>query len=124
MSGLFDLLPQVRAIRTEAELAAVRAAAAADAHGVVAATHLVTKGGEVVGYGSIGGLMLLNVWVATGQVRARESAYLLNLAENIARDRGAKGICVPCSPASPFSGYMAGMGYTELGLAKWHVKGL
>ena len=97
-------------------------AAAADAHRVIAATHLVEKHGEIVGYASVGSVMVLNTWVARGKVTARESFTLLRECEAKLQAMGAEYICLPVSVDSPFRPLVAGLGYTHLGESGYNLK--
>lgn len=124
--SLLDLLPQLRRV-TAQDLEALRAVAAADDHQVVAPTHVAVRrqpdGTEtIVGYASIGAIMLVNCWVDSRQVRARESASLLNVVENIAAEKGAQAIALPVAEQSPFYPHIERLGYTPLGWASYNVK--
>jgi Xaa-Pro aminopeptidase len=117
-------LAQIRPVRSAEELQALEKAAAADDHTVIAATHLITKGKEIVGYASIGGLVMVNVWMDSQRLKARESCHLINTIENIAANGGARALCVPCAAHSPFYPLMPGLGYSRLGVSSFNVKTL
>lgn len=114
--------PWVRRVRDEQDQQRLKAVAATDGHQVVAASHVVEREGEIVGYASLGRIHLLNVWVHSRAVRARESLALLNLAENLAAEMGQELICVPCAKSSPFYEYMERFGYRNLGQAGFNLK--
>lgn len=104
------------------ELPALERAAAADAHRVIAATHLVEKDGAIVGYASVGSVLMLNTWVARGRVTARESFALLRECELKLAAQGAEYICLPVGMDSPFRPLVAGLGYTPLGESGYNLK--
>jgi len=108
-------LPTLRPLRTNADYHAVHVAAEADQHRVIAATHMVEKHGQVVGYCSLGAATPMLVWLDTKQVQARDSLYLLNMAENIAANAGVRQLMVPCQTDSPFHAHMEKFGYQNAG---------
>lgn len=108
-------LPTLRPLRTNADFHAVHVAAEADQHRVIAATHMVEKHGQVVGYCSLGAATPMLVWLDTQQVQARDSLYLLNMAENIAANAGVRQLMVPCQTDSPFHPFMEKFGYQNAG---------
>lgn len=99
-------------------------AAASDEHIVVAPTHLVMKGEEIVGYGSLGAIRLFNVWVHSKKVNKFESVRLLHEAEGMMRASGGPLVCLPCDEKSPFRPYIERLGYRNLGHASYNVKNL
>lgn len=121
-NGLKQL--QVRPLRTAEQHQQLLRVAAEDNHLVIGPTHLVTRGEEIVGYGSIGGVMLVTAWVHTGKVRARDSWGLLNTAENLAAGLGAAQIALPCAESSPFHPFLDGLGYARLGATTFNLKKL
>jgi hypothetical protein len=120
----FEMLPRVVPISNPEELQILERVAASDNHRVIAPSHIVVKGGEIVGYGSIGQIPMVNVWLHSQRVKARESLALLNLAENIAALAGFKVICMPCAEDSPFLPFMERFGYESLGKSTFNLKKL
>ena len=57
--------------------AQVRAAAAADGHGVIHPTHAVVRGDEVVGYTSLGSVKLVFAWLDTRKLSAPETLQVI-----------------------------------------------
>jgi len=108
-------MPWLRQIQSEHEMALLMEAARADGHGVISATHLVQKDGELVGYASIGAVPLLFTWLHTKKVRARETLGLLNTVEAVAAGKGARLVCMPCEESSPLFKYMESFGCTPAG---------
>jgi hypothetical protein len=117
-----QLLPLLRPLNTPEQLALLQEVAAQDNHTVVGATHLVWKDGQIAGYGSLGGIPVLNVWLDSRKVHARESLVLLNAAEAILANAGVRGVLMPCAENSPFKPYMQKLGYAELGETVMHIK--
>jgi hypothetical protein len=118
---------QLRPIRPD-ELPALKAAAAADLHEIIAPTHVVVKrlagDEEIVGYASIGVIHVLNTWVCRGKVTARESVTLLRECETILKAKGAPVACLPVEPNSPFKPFVAKLGYTHFGWSGYNLKKL
>lgn len=117
-------LPQLRPIESAAVREALAAAAKEDAHSVVGATHVITKRGQIVGYASIGSILMLNTWVHSKKVDARDSLEMLNMCENVAAALGQKTICLPVDLKSPFYPHVERLGYTRLGNASFNLKHL
>jgi hypothetical protein len=124
MSDFIDNFPRLRPLTTREELIALERSATADNHCVIAPTHLVVRGGDIVGYASLAGVPMLNVWVDSKLVRARESAYLLNAAENILAGSGHRKVLLPCSTDSRFHPLIEKLGYSRLGTTTLNLKGL
>jgi hypothetical protein len=121
---MIELFPTLRRLAGQADLDAVQAAATRDDHVVLAPTHVVVRGGDIVGYGSLAAVPMLHVWLDSQRVKARESAMLLNMAEGILSAQGLRNVIVPCDPRSPFHPYMEKLGYTRLGTTTLNLKGL
>lgn len=119
-----ELVLKIRPPRDEKDFERLIQAAKADDHEVIAATDLVWRGKELVGYGSLGGIPMLHVWVARGKVRARESLMLLQYAENVMFRSGSRQVIMPCWDQSPFAPFMEKLGYQKLGTTTLYWKGL
>lgn len=118
-----DIILQVRPIREE-DVRPLVAAAAADGHMVIAPTDVIRRGGEVVGYGSLGGAPMVHVWLDSKRVRARETLMLLQYAEATLARQGARQVVMPCWANSPLAPYMAKLGYMKLGETTLYLKDL
>lgn len=116
-------LCKLRPLRSSEELTRLSEAAAADNHTVLAATHLVIKEGAIVGYASLGGIPIMNVWVDSKQVRAVDTLSMMAAAEAVLAERW-QAVVVPCMPTSPLKPYMAKLGYAEIGESVLHLKKL
>ena len=106
---------QAEAAALPAKLQALHAAAAADEHMVLSPTHLMVKGDEIIGYLSIGGLPTVQAWFNSQHKHAADSVKMIEHAETIMREQGARVYAVACAPQSPFSIHMERLGFTKLG---------
>ena len=118
-------------VRNEAEAQAthalverLKAAAAADQHIVVAPTHVMLAGEEIMGYLSIGGLPTVQAWFNSAHKNPAHSIRMIEHAETIGRERGMPHYCVAVAAESPFSPHMARMGYDLLGTTNLWIKAL
>jgi hypothetical protein len=83
-----------------------------DGHGVISATHLVTKGEQTIGY--IGSLPLVTCWLDTQRTNMRDALLVQNFWENIHREGGHPAIAVGCEPVSPFFPFLPKVGYLDI----------
>lgn len=113
--------PVIMPLRAE-DVKPLKEVAKADNHTLLFPTHVIRRSGEVVGYCSMGGMPILNTWVHSERVRARESAMLLNVAENVMRATGSKAVVTPCSADSPFFPLMEKLGYSRMGQTTLNLK--
>lgn len=98
--------------------------AALDNHGVWYPTHIVKKGGEISGYISICNTPIVNVWLDSKTIVARDSVQLLSTIENVMRMTGRCDYVMPCSKDSPFFNNMPRLGYSVMGENVWFHKNL
>lgn len=119
-----ELLPVVRPLRDAGELSELLALAAADQHRVLGATHIARKGGRIVGYGSLGGLPVLNCWLDSVRVNARDTVHVLSVAEALLAAAGHTHVLLPCDPRSPLKPYLERLGFEPLGQCVMHMKPL
>ena len=105
------------------ELPGLTAAAAADqGHIVIHPTHGVWRGGESVGYASLGAVKLFFAWLDTQKLSAHESFNAWRQAELVLREQHAGPVCLPCTAGSPLLPFVERMGYRRLGTAHFHLK--
>ena len=123
-NGLLEraTLVPLRQPRTEEEahvlqqtLTELQRAAAADAHAVITPTHLMLKGGKVVGYLSIGALPVVHSWFDSQHPHVADSLKMIEHGETVVRTQGIRDYTVACADTSPFSQHMVRLGYTKLG---------
>jgi hypothetical protein len=124
MSTEHRIWPTLSLLRSQEDLRKLVDAAAADRHTVLAPTHIVRQGPDIVGYAGLGSVTVLNTWLDTQRVSPRESSYLLAVAENAAALAGVKRLLLPCSEQSPFHPLIERMGYVRLGTTTLNYKEL
>lgn len=100
---------------SNSELTELVDVARSDNHAVIAPTHVVRKHEDIVGYASIAGAVPVLTWLHSDKVKARDSLFLNQLAENLVRAQTSKTMIVPCSVASPFNDLMPSLGYQQSG---------
>ena len=114
----------IRTIQPD-DLDELTANAAADDHVAIAPTHVVEDdSGRIVGYGSIGAVQYMGVWLDSKRVNAMQSVKLLKQAETLAKEAGVNQVLMPCDPRSPFAPYMPKLGFQQLGTAIFNLKTL
>lgn len=116
--------PWVSPLKSETELRALIELASGDHHMIFAPTHLIRRGEELLGYVSLGGATVLNAWVDSRRVSARESLFALNVVENLAAASGVKRLLLPVAENSPFFPLVGRLGYAALGKATLNWKEL
>jgi hypothetical protein len=104
----------IRQIKPE-EVARLIELAAADKHSVLYPTHLITKDDGIHGYISVCNTPIVNVWLDSKKLVARDSIQLLNVLENVMRMTGRDNYIMPCSKDSPFYPNMARLCYSAIG---------
>jgi len=98
-----------------AQLPALMEAARADGnHAVIDPTHVVLRGREIVGYGSLGRVRMMYGWLDTHKLKGPESFCAWRQAEAELRKLGGP-ICLPCTLTSPLLPFMERKGYQPLG---------
>ena len=111
-------------LRDGSRLKELSEAAAADNHVVLGPTHLVVRGDKIVGYGSLGGLVTLHVWLDSKSVHAGDSVRMLETAEALLADKGAGAVLMPCAENSPFAPHMERLGFKKLGATVLWIKAI
>lgn len=123
------LLPLKPRTQQEAEamparIEALTAAAMADHHRVVAPTHVMDLGGEILGYLSINGLPTVRAWFDSRQKNALQSLKMIEHGETIVRELGHPAFIIGVSPQSPFLPHMGRLGFEQLGTQIVFIKRL
>lgn len=98
------------------------AAAAADQHVVLGPTHVVLKGGRVVGYASVAGMPTMHVWMDRQHTNALDSVRMLEHVEVAMRERGIRHVLLPCAEESPFTPHLERLGFRRLGPTVLYIK--
>lgn len=98
-----------------AQLPALTEAARADGnHAIIDPTHVIMRGGEIVGYGSLGRVRMMYGWLDTNKLKGPESFNAWRQAEAEMRKLGGP-VCLPCTLTSPLLPFMERKGYRPLG---------
>lgn len=98
----------------DSDRSALAAAAAADNHGILGATHIACKNGEIVGYLGIGGIPLVTLWLSTQKVQALDSVRTFNFIGNAMSFAGHRAFIMPCMKDSPFYREAERLGFQPL----------
>lgn len=91
------------------------AAAQADQHMVLNPTHVMLKGGKIVGYLSLNGLPMVHCWFDSQNKHALDSLKMMEHGVTAFRERGVRDFTVACADNSPFSPHMERLGFKKLG---------
>ena len=113
--------PQIRPYKPS-EWEEMHALASADQHAVVMPTHTVRKGGQIIGYLSLGALPTAFVWMDTKRAGPRDSYAVITFFENLLAPAG--GVLVPVLKTSPYYKFMEAAGYVSMGDGTMFMKGL
>ena len=106
------------------KLEALQAKAGADAHCVIAPTHVLMKGGEVLGYFSLGALPTVQAWFDSNHKHAADSLKMIEHGETIFREQGVRMYAICCAEESPFTPHMERLGFRKLGTTVVWIKNL
>ena len=109
--ALSDHLVSVRPIKTAAEYDSIVTAATENGHGVLYATHIITKKGETVGYFSVGAFT--TVWLHSDKVTPRDTSTLLVGLDALAAQIGLPNYTMICEETSPFYKVLPALGFTK-----------
>ena len=115
MSDILETFPQVVPITSEAELAALRDAAAADKHGTLLPTHIIWKNRKIAGCFSVARVPLVTTWLSTTDMHGRDTLIAVNAVENIVSGLGGGLIVAPVQKDSPLFPVMERLGYSPCG---------
>lgn len=88
-------------------------AAAEDDHIVIDPTHVIHKGGEIVGY--ISARPTVHWWMHTKKCGPRDSLAVMHALETLLRERGHEEYVILCATNSPYHPLMTRLGYQHLG---------
>ena len=124
---LLPLLPprsQAEAEHVAGRHADLQRAAAADDHLVLAPTHVMMKGEQIVGYLSLGGLPTVHAWFDSKSPHASDSLKMIETGEAIMASNGARQYAVAVAEHSPFTAHMERLGFTKLGTTTLWTKAL
>ena len=98
------------------------AEAAKDNHIVIAPTHVIRKGDDIVGYASVGGMPLVHWWLDTKKGTAIDTVRIQKECEKALKNTGVNVYQILCSNESPYILVMEKLGYKLLGQSNLYVK--
>lgn len=113
-SNLTDKFIRIRPMRTE-DIAPLVKAANEDGHEVILPTHIIEKGGDIVGALSMNSVPTVLHWMDTEKCSVRDSLNAMNFFENFMSGGGAQSFILPCSDKSPYISLIEKMGYAKAG---------
>lgn len=99
---------------TQPEIEVVSKLGLEDNHGIIAPTHVVSKGDVLLGCFSVGSIPLVLPWLDTRMCRKFESARAIQQVEDSLRFVGQKFIAIPCGKESPFYRLAERAGYVKV----------
>jgi hypothetical protein len=117
------MTPEIRPITSE-DLAALQLEAAKDDHQVWFPTHTLWKDGELVGYISDQVMPVVNLWLHSKKLKAKDSLQLLKQYDEYCKAKGQNGYVMPCSQNSPFFPKMPKLGFRYFGSTSLFYKNL
>lgn len=116
-------LPTIRPLKQE-EYEPLKEVAKADNHQLLFPTHIVRGDSGILGYASVCATPILNLWLDSKRVGAREGILVLNTIEQGLRMAGREAIVAPCAQESPFYQHIEKLGYECLGHTTLNLKKL
>lgn len=110
-----SLFSGVRRIKTPLQFTQAQELAKANQHDFILPTHVVVKGGKVVGHASVGAITYTHVNFSPEMV-AEDSFQAIHIIENLVEEGGGRVIITPIGKDSPFHSTMTNpkMGYKFL----------
>lgn len=108
------MIPEVHKIKS-GELELIAKAAQADDHYLIAPTHVVKKGGEIVGYWSVSGIPHVHLWHDSQKVTPRDSCILRNMMDTKISDLGYATYIMYCEDKSPYMPHVEKLGFHTIG---------
>ena len=116
--------PLLRPIRDEADLEALRQAAHADAHALVAPNFIIEKNGEISGYIALNSLPTVHGWFHTTRMRARDSLAIINVVENLIRAQRCQHLLWLLPDDATWVDHAETLGYQPMGHCSMKLKQL
>lgn len=96
---------------SETDWEELRRNAESNNHAVYAPSHVCVKGGEIVGYLSIGMIPLVLTWQHTEKVGPTDSLLTLGFVQGTLQN--FPYTCLPCDPASPYMRLLPKAGFKK-----------
>lgn len=89
-------------------------AAAADDHTVIAPTHVMVRGEQIIGYLSLGAMPVVQSWFDSKSGHVLDSLKMIEMGEAVIASQGASAYQVAVSENSPFAPHMERLGYKRV----------
>lgn len=105
---------RLKRITTREELNRIACLAARDHHLLLAPSHAVIKGLDIVGHFSICNIPIMFAHLGMDEIKSRDSFNLVHVGEQIVELTGHRFVVCPISRNSPFHPIMPEMGYQEV----------
>lgn len=115
---------QANAEQHEQDAQALKAAAAADNHCVIAPTHLMLKGQNLLGYLSLNGIPNVHAWFDSKHPHASDSLKMIEMGELVLREHNIGMYSLLCAEESPFTPHLERLGFAKLGKTVLYLKQL
>lgn len=118
-----DITPEKPLIKERARLVPLKdnvtakrlfEAAAADNHTVIAPTHVMMRGEQIIGYLSLGAMPVVQSWFDSKAGHVLDSLKMIEMGEAVITSQGAQVYQVAVSEDSPFAPHMERLGYTRV----------
>jgi len=106
--------PAIRAAMTE-DMPELERLASEDGHSVILPSHVVERGGQIIGALSMATVPMFLVYMSLKHATRIDSFCTNVFMQTAAKDHGDKVICVPCHVKSPLRPYMERVGYSPYG---------
>lgn len=108
----------------EGRIRQLQTQANAEQHPVLAPTHVMMKGDEIVGYLSLAGLPMVQAWFDSQHKVASDSLKMIEHGETIFREQGVQAFGLCCAEESPFTPHLERLGFRKLGATVVWLKNL
>lgn len=106
--------PKFRMILDDDEKARVMAAVRADNDSLIHPSHVLERGGEIVGAASMAVVPLVMVWNRSDRIGPKDSFYLTRIYDAVMEQKGHKNFIMACNKKSPYSPHMKKLGYVPI----------
>lgn len=116
------MTPTIRRVEFKDDVRAIQSAMEGQDQLLVTPTHILHKGGDVVGYWSIGAVPLVLAW-HHNDLTASDSYHLVNTLQTVCNDRGHSNHLLGLSKHSPYVEYISRVGYQAFGRTNLYLGG-
>jgi hypothetical protein len=106
--------PKFRLIQDAEENAKVVAAIKADNDNLIHPSHLLERGGEIIGAASMAVVPVVMVWNHSQIIGPRDSMHLTKIYDSVMETKGFRNFIIACNKNSPYNPHMKKLGYTPI----------